>query len=217
MLALVGLLCLVMVAIQLAARPSSWYWLLPPGETQTASPAEDFSRQVPLEELDFRVREEPREPLPPDVFRAVADENSPPAETEAPAVGQAAGSEQEARAPGEEDGTAVDAFAGEDVSIPPVALADIEDNTIGVRRAEVDAYHQMLATIRRLPDEVRQQHVDTDVAFTVIMLRANRPRSLRTFAGAGLCTGMTGGLRVRWSQPPPSNGCTPHGLETRAT
>jgi hypothetical protein len=146
---------------------------------------EESTPQVPIEELDFRVREEARQPLPPDVFRAVAEEDSSPADTEAPSAGPVAGPEQEDGIPGE-DGTAVTAFATADLSIPPVALAGIEDNTVGVRRAEVDAYHQMLASVRRLPEDLRRQQVDTDVAFTVIMLQPDDYR--------GRLVGITGDL-----------------------
>jgi hypothetical protein len=188
LLALVGLLCLVMVAIQLAARPSSWYWLLPPDASQSASPSEESARQVPLEELDFRVREEAREPLPPDVFRAVALEDSQEGSSDADVVdssaGQAAGREHAEGGSGGD--TVINAFAAEDLSIPPIALAGIEDNTVGIRRAEVDVYHQMLATVRRLPEDLRRQHSDRDVAFTVIMLQPDEYR--------GRLVGITGEL-----------------------
>jgi hypothetical protein len=184
MLALVGLLCLVMVAIQLAARPSAWYWLLPPEQSQSA-PASEASRQVPLEELDFRVREQTREPLPPDVFRAVANEDLSAADPEETAADPAAGFEQHEYA-SDGERTSGAAFATEDLSIPPAALKGIQDNTVGIRRAEVDAYHQMLATISRLPEDLRREHVDEEVAFTVIMLQPDEYR--------GRLVGITGDL-----------------------
>src|SRR5690606_26017481 len=153
------------VAIQLAARPSSWYWLLPPEPTQTALSGQDSKRQAPLEELDFRVREEVREPLPPDVFRAVADEASP---AEGTAAAVPATDRDRHQPPKGVDGESQTAPVAVDPGILPALLAGIEDNTLGVRRVEVDAYHQMLATVHRLPDDVRRQEADTDVAFTVI-------------------------------------------------
>lgn len=184
MLALVGLLCLVMVAIQLAARPSSWYWLLPLG--QSGAPGEASVPLVPLEELDFRVKEEPREALPPDVFRAVADDSL---SADVGEEGEAVADQhpEDAPAAGRGDGDDVPQVRPtDDVSISPAALSGIEDNTVGVRRAEVDAYHEMLAKVRSLPEDVRRQQTRNDVAFTVIMLQ---PEDYR-----GKLVGMTGQL-----------------------
>jgi hypothetical protein len=181
MLAMVGLLCLVMMAIQLAALPSSWYWLLPP--EPAAATAEPSAPQVPLEELDFRVKQEPHERLPPDVFRAVADDV--PADSSVDADADQAADESPPTPISGDDETAA-APVTDDPTIPPEILSGIEDNTVGVRRAELDAYHQMLTKVRELPYEERRKHALGDVAFTVIMLQ---PEDYR-----GRLVGITGQL-----------------------
>lgn len=69
LLAMVGVLCLVMVAINLAAKPGSWYWLIPPEPTGTeATPS--------LEELDFRTKSSPETSLQADTIRVVSTDES---------------------------------------------------------------------------------------------------------------------------------------------
>ena len=141
------------VAIKLAARPQTWYWLLPPdanGQVETSD------KTVSLKELDFRVSEAAHEPLPPGVFRAVAT------------VDEACGRRDGNSAVGDDKPTSPDAT---DIAIPAELLSGIEDNTIGVRRAEVDAYLTMLDKARRLPEDELTSHADDDVAFTVVMLQ----------------------------------------------
>ena len=156
MLAMVGLLCLVMVAIKLAAQPSSWHWLLPPDGDMGATPTAAADTPVTLKELDFRVKSSDTEPLPPDVFRSAASVDAVTREEEIEQAGDIS----------DHEGTL-------DVHIPEEFLAPIEDNTFGVRRAELDAYHDMLDRVRRLPETVVEQAADDGVAFTVIMLQSD--------------------------------------------
>ena len=162
MLAMVGLLCLVMAAIKLAARPQSWYWILPPTE-------QGEQHAVSLEELDFRVKQEATAPLPPGVFRAVAAGDG--------LSDDAAGTDESEAVPSE----------SQTLDVAADVLEAIEDNTVGVRRSEVDAYHLMLGQIRRAPDELIDATVSDDVAFTVIMLQSEDYR--------GRIVGVTGQLR----------------------
>ncbi|MEZ6145021.1 MAG: hypothetical protein R3B91_06230 [Planctomycetaceae bacterium] len=64
LLTLLGLLCVMMVAIKWAAQPSSWHWLVPP-ERQSAGDIPE------LKEIDFRVKAQDQSALPPDAFRIV--------------------------------------------------------------------------------------------------------------------------------------------------
>ncbi len=153
MLAMVGLLCLVMVTIQLAARPESWHWVVPPN-------ADTAENSVPatiptLEHLDFRVQEGPPGPPGTDGFHAIADDEAEPQGSSDEAVSRS------------------DAITS--AEIPAELLAGIEDNTLGVRRSEVDAYYAMLARMHNLSDTQLVLARD-DVAFTVLMLQPDQFR-----------------------------------------
>lgn len=152
MLAMVGLLCLVFVAMKLAARPESWHWLLPPDGSSEIGEPNDPTR---LRELDFRVKVAAEDSLPAGTFRAVGSNEDPPPEHPAGVSADA-----------DKVGT----------SISGSLLKGIEDNTIGVRSAERVAYLEMLQRIRQLPDRVKEAEADDDVAFTVIMLDSDTYR-----------------------------------------
>ncbi|MGD9856045.1 MAG: hypothetical protein AB7U20_13965 [Planctomycetaceae bacterium] len=160
LLAMVATLGLVMAAAMWAARPSSWYWLAPP----TAG-AGNASPIPALDEIDFRVQSSPHDPLGPDTFRAVAVPND-----EDPPV------------PPDDRSNAPAA-----VEIPAELLAAIEDNTLGLRRKESDAYHWMLSQIDRLPESTAAAQARSDVAFTVLMLEPDQYR--------GRLLSVTGDLR----------------------
>ena len=166
LLAMVGVLCVVMVAINLAAKPGSWHWLVPPEQaTDHTAP--------PLEELDFRVESTPTSTLRDDAFRVV--------ETE------------------ETDDTASDEFDRDavDIEIPSDVLEPIEDNTVGLRRAESPAYRMMLSRIDGLPDDLIARSGRDDVAFTVLMLQSDDYR--------GQLITVRGDLRRLTKFPPPKD------------
>ena len=79
------------------------------------------------------------------------------------------------------------------LDVNPEALSAIEDNTLGVRRAEVEAYHLMLDQIRHVPEEVTDAQSRDDVAFTVIMLQSEDYR--------GQVIGIRGQLRRLTEHP----------------
>lgn len=147
LLAMVAALCLVMVAVQWAARPSSWYWLLPP-QPQAENPTESF------EEIDFRVRNTPRSSLLPGTFRAVIATEQSESDTHSPAA----------------------TLETISVDIPADLLEPIEDNTLGLRRKEAAALETMLSRLQTLPAETIARHAREDVAFTVLMLHPGEYR-----------------------------------------
>ncbi|MBX3438972.1 MAG: hypothetical protein KF861_15885, partial [Planctomycetaceae bacterium] len=129
----------ILAAVKWSARPSSWYWLVPPTtRDQIAAP--------PLDAIDFRIPPEQRERLPPGTFRATAADDN-------------------------------DALPAADISdddvlsftLAPELLATIQDNTLGLRRREAAAYHEMLSRIDRLPEAAAANRARSDVAFTVLM------------------------------------------------
>ncbi len=149
LLAMVGVLCLVMVAVNWSARPSSWHWLVPPDSRPSV--------QAPsLKEIDFRVQSQQREPLGPDMFRAVAV-----TEKDEPQAFVADSADVPADVPAD---------------IAAEVLAPIVDNTLGLRRKEADAYHLMLSRIHDLPEETAAALARDDVAFTVLMLHPDEYR-----------------------------------------
>lgn len=166
LLAMVGVLCVVMVAINLAAKPSSWHWLVPPEQqTKPAAP--------PLEELDFRVQTPPNNSLRDDAFRVVEAD--------------------------EVDNTAANApdLVTNEVEIPADVMELIEDNTVGLRRAESPAYRMMLSRVDALPDDLIARSGRDDVAFTVLMLQSDDYRGRLITVG--------GDLRRLTEFPPPKD------------
>jgi hypothetical protein len=141
LLAMVAALGVVIVAVQWAARPGSWSWLVPP-----QSSVEDSTGS--LKDLDFRVRDMPEGPLPPGTFRAVLRDDTTQTVSESPAAISESPS----------------------VGIPAELLEPIEDNTFGLRRKEAAAFETMLSRVQTLPEETIARHAREDVAFTVLML-----------------------------------------------
>lgn len=96
----------------------------------------------PLGDVDFNVRDE-EDPLRPDAFRAEFD----PPRDEAVEVTDAAPD-----------------------AIDSNLLADVRDNTVGVRHAEADAYYRLLASARRSSAESLERAAQSGVVFTHLMV-----------------------------------------------
>lgn len=143
MLRLVGLLALVLVAMNLAADPENWRWMFP----REAAPR-DQKPQPSLEEVSFGVQLDDPDALPPDVFRS-----EPDGENERPAAPAAQPDPENCR----------------DVRIDPELLSDVRDNTLGVRRSESDEFYMVLAQARDVPARCLREAARDDVAFPVLM------------------------------------------------
>ena len=152
MLRLVGLLALVLIAMNVAANPENWRWMFPE-ETAPANQKPPPS----LEEVDFAVQLDDPDALPPDVFRSEPDgDEARPAE---PA-------------------TKIDPENCRDVRIDPELLSGVRDNTLGVRRSEADAFYLVLAQARDVPARCLREAARDDVAFAVLMTDSEHFRGL---------------------------------------
>ena len=152
MLRLVGLLALVLIAMNGAANPETWRWMFPEEGT-----GPDGKPLPSLEEVDFEVQLEDPDALPPDVFRSEADEN----ETQPAAVPPK-----------------TDVENCRDVRIDPELLSGVRDNTLGVRRSEADAFYIVLAQARDVPANCLREVARDDVAFTVLMTDSDHFRGV---------------------------------------
>lgn len=107
-----------------------------------------------LNEIDFRVQSSPPGSLPPGAFRVVGDNEDVGAHPHS-----------------------TDGHGGVDSSsIRKDVLLPIEDNTLGLRRSELDAYQVALERADRLTRELEESGGRRDVAFTVLMLEPDNHR-----------------------------------------
>ncbi len=112
-------------------------------------PESEQARMAPrLEEIDFRVSSQNHTTLAADAFRVVETLDH----------GDVDGEESES--------TSVEVDVASDV------LSLIEDNTVGLRRKELEAYELMLSRIDGLSDDERSKVAQDDIAFTVLMLQS---------------------------------------------
>lgn len=146
-----ALMGFVVIAMQQASRPESWYWLTGVPGLQEESTADTPSTSQP--KVDFSVDAE-EETLPGDVVRVVrnvpkADENSNASNRGAEA-------------------------AEADLAIDPELLEQIKDNSVGIRDSERDLHYFMLAKVRDTPLETLEKSARDDVAFSVLMNESPR-------------------------------------------
>jgi hypothetical protein len=141
-----ALMGFVVLAMQQASRPQSWYWLTGVPGLQDETKAEAPSTGQP--KVDFSVDVE-EETLPGNVVRVVRNVPKP-------------GADSNASEPG------ADAAAA-DLTIDPELLAQIKDNSVGIRDSERDLHYFMLAKARDTPLEMLEQSARDDVAFAVLM------------------------------------------------
>jgi len=139
---MVCLIGFVVMAIDIAARPESWYWLTgtPAGEGQPAG------QERVDEEIDFKPKS--NRDLPAGVIRVV---------------------EPEPQANSVEQGEPADDKPLPDWAVTPEQIATIDDNSVGLRNSERDLYYELLGRTRDLPMATLKQNARSDVSFTVLM------------------------------------------------
>jgi hypothetical protein len=160
MLAYCGMMMLVLVAMQLAADPDNWNWMFGDAAGQKREPTIADLELTPLDVSDPPLRDDAFEV--PDT--AIDDESVAAAVTDesvadSPTVGTAASADN-ADAAGE---------ASNDVTLSPEFIATIQDNKLGILRAEGDAYWQALANVDTLPAEAFHAASRGAVRFPVLM------------------------------------------------
>jgi hypothetical protein len=156
LLLFVGLLAGVMIAIQVAARPATWAWLF----SDDAGPSGQSAASRQSRDVDFSVRfdGEARDPLAADEFLAQA----PPAAEDG----------REAGGTGKETGRGRTG----DVAIAPEILRSVQDDFVGLRAAEAEAYFHVLGRVRALDAGSLEQASAGLVDFAVLMDSPDRFR-----------------------------------------
>lgn len=146
MLRMIGMLVLVLIAIKIASRPQTWWWMFP---KETARQKTEQTEKAPSkEDIDFRVRLE-KDRLRPGEF-----------------IARRVLTDAEKNAFLEKEKAATDATL-----IDPVLYAAVKDNTLGVKSFERDAYYTTLTRARDLASAKGR-----DVAYTVLMINPNEFR-----------------------------------------
>ena len=150
MLGMVLALAIVIVGMRLASKPSSWYWIAGPPAKR---PAVDGIERPSNKDIDFKVRVENSGSLRDDAFISKANPQTE-GDTALPRVAER-----------------VDSRSGNgyNVEIDPAEFANIEDNTIGIRHKEKDAYEYVLAKARDIPLSYLEQAARNDIAFASLM------------------------------------------------
>lgn len=153
---LVGLLTVVIIVIQVVAQPDFWWWMFPGEATQqTASDAEQDEAEL-RRKMDFRVRRDEEEPLPPGVFRSPRS-----APTGVPST-----TSREIPAAGEPV----------NVVLPDSLLQNVRDNTIGIRRDESDAFYAVLARAEQTPLSYLERAARDNLSFARLMVDSDSLR-----------------------------------------
>jgi hypothetical protein len=147
---------LVVIAITEAAKPGNWDWLTGSKPPQTRERGH-LAREAGSD------RQPAEAPLAPGEFRLVDDEGRDVAADNA-----TANREGTAR-PGHPPG-------GFDPRIPPAWLADVRDNSLGIRSAEGAAYFSILARIRGVAPDVLEQAARRDITYAELMNDPQRHR-----------------------------------------
>jgi hypothetical protein len=144
-----GALVLVAVGIELARDPGMWRWMFPQEAGSQTQPAGE-------REIDFSVRFDEDEPLPPGAFRSE------------PAHDQLAHAD---RIVAQVDGGAPagDSAGPADVAIDPAVLEPVQDNNIGIRHFERDAFFAVLAQAGEVSPQALEKAAGGHVPFSSLM------------------------------------------------
>lgn len=141
LLLMMGMLTLVVVGIEFAAQPSTWYWLTGPPQGGEAG------RTGEVTQVDARLPQPVDEPPAGGFLLAKSD--AEPAEIEG---GEAA---QITNDPGRLD---------------PQIFSTVRDDTLGLRSSERGAYFQGLAQVKKMTDREISQYAVDDVTFAQMFL-----------------------------------------------
>ncbi|MBW3538685.1 MAG: hypothetical protein KY476_00295 [Planctomycetes bacterium] len=134
LLRMVGLLVLVMVAVKLAADPSIWRTLLFMGEPQQQSaPSDESDRRTTADKTALR----------DDEFRS---QNAPKADVAVSPAPKGEGAAAGAGRPAAE----------QTLSIDPAVFVDVEDDFVGLRAKEADAFYHVLDKAAAVDQEALQ-------------------------------------------------------------
>lgn len=150
---MVGMIAIMVFAIEFAARPSSWYWLT--GRPADAEPNEKEKPEPPrptIQKIDFRP-DMKASSLGPQVIRVVGGKT--PADADR-------------YKPGSNTPQDVDT-AEHELELAPELIELIKDNAVGIRESERELYYYLLAKTRDVPPKMLEEVSRPSIAFAVLM------------------------------------------------
>ena len=155
LLALVGLLTFILIAIKIAAQPETWKWMFP---DESATQSQKQSRGKDRTQVNHRVQLDDEPELKPGEFISRRPVKPVKASAALPPSGAA---EESSRT--------------ETIRFAPGLFDEVRDNTLGVRHDEAAAYQAVLKRVRsiRLADLER---AGERVGYTLLMLDADQYR-----------------------------------------
>ncbi len=152
LLAMVAVLCLVVVGVNWAARPESWYWLVPPGnETAQNDPVQnnaDANKQSSAHDVDL----------------GAITAGNPQEKTSAGRGANHTGGVTEAEKKTESESPSLAT-----ADLPAQWLEPISDQVMGLRVKEADTYYRTLAHVSRLDDRFLKKHARSDVLYVNLL------------------------------------------------
>ena len=160
LLAMVGVLCLVVFGVTWAARPESWYWLVPPdnetaqnnpARNETVSPKTSKKHSVDVGAIST-------DPSRQDPLSQKTDADK---KIVAEAVGKPAPKGKSESKSGSTSTATAD--------LPAKWLEVINDQVMGLRANESDTYYRVLAHISRLDDRFLKKHTRKDVLYVNLL------------------------------------------------
>ena len=152
LLVLVGMIAMIVISIEFAAKPSSWYWLT--GRPADAEPRDEKKQETPRppEKIDFRP-DMKESSLGPQVIRVVGGHTPVDADRYKP------GSDSSESANTEEH----------ELKLAPELIEQIRDNAVGIRESERELYYYLLAKTRDVPATTLEKAARPSIAFAVLM------------------------------------------------
>ncbi len=145
LLAMVGVLCLVVMGVSWAARPQSWYWLLPPGnETAQNEPVRNETESSKKHFVDV----------------GAINTDSPGQKNDAVKTVSNTASDKRKEADSKKSASS---------DLPAEWLESINDQVMGLRANESDTYYRVLSHISRLDDRYLKKHARKDVLYVNLL------------------------------------------------
>jgi len=152
---MVAVLCVVVFAVSWAARPESWYWLLPPdNETAQNRPARNEEAKPKASNRHFV-----------DVGAIDTDSTKPTDSGKEEPVDRTSDNKVVPH-----NKTEAHSANSSSADLPAQWLKPISDQVMGLRAVEADTYYRILAHISRLDDRYLKKQTRNDVLY-VNMLR----------------------------------------------
>ena len=175
---MVILIGFVVFAINFAGRPESWYWLT--GRPASAPTGDGDKRDTPRspvsdEDIDFTPRVD-SDPLPGRTVKIAPSEDEPRRKT---------------------------LESDNPLFVTPEEIEKIQDNTLGIRWAERESYHGLLARARDNSLADQREAASDDIAFAVLMNESQQH--------LGRLITTKGEIRGLQTSPP---GANDHGIDT---